>query len=50
MISGPSEPRVCQARPVFELLAATDQQLFQDALDRFYDGVEDPLTIDALER
>ena len=31
-------------------LAATDEQLFQDALDRFYGGVEDPLTVDALER
>ena len=31
-------------------LAATDQPLFQDALDRFYDGVEDPLTVAALER
>jgi uncharacterized protein (DUF1810 family) len=31
-------------------LAATDQQLFQDALDRFYGGAKDPLTVAALER
>jgi uncharacterized protein (DUF1810 family) len=30
-------------------LAATEEQVFQDAIDRFYGGVEDPLTVDALE-
>lgn len=31
-------------------LHATGEQLFQDALDRFYAGEEDPLTLQALRR
>ncbi|MBC7769455.1 MAG: DUF1810 domain-containing protein [Phycisphaerales bacterium] len=31
-------------------LAATGEQLFQDALDKYYGGVEDPLTLEALGR
>jgi uncharacterized protein (DUF1810 family) len=31
-------------------LHATEEQLFQDALDKFYAGEEDPLTLQALRR
>lgn len=31
-------------------LRATEEQLFRDALDKFYGGAEDPLTLEALAR
>jgi len=31
-------------------LAATGERLFQDGLDKFYSGEQDPLTVEALDR